>query len=236
MTQWTSLDEAALREQMVRIGQLVHTRNYVAATDGNLSVRLDDDHFLVTPSGVSKGLMTPGQMVVIDWDARPAGSSAGLNVQGTTEILLHLEAYRQRPDVGAVVHAHPPTTVALSIAGVSLARCVLPEVVVTLGLIPNAKYATPASAEGAEVIRDLIRRYDALVLPRHGTVTVGRDLTDAYLKLEKVENAAEVMLKLLQIGREEPFPPGALEKLIAARQQKGLMREGQLEEILAAAQ
>jgi L-fuculose-phosphate aldolase len=232
--QGSAMTERALREEFVRIGQLMHTRNYVAATDGNISARLDGDRFLVTPSGLSKGFMTPDQMVIIDWDAKPVGASrygAARNLKCSSEILLHLEAYRQRPDIRAVVHPHPPTSVALSIAGVSLARCLLPEVIVTLGMIPTTEYATPASAEGAEVIRDLITRYDALILQRHGSVTVGKTPFDAYLKLEKVEHTAEITFKLLQIGHEQPFPPGAVEKLITEREQKGFMHPGQLEEI-----
>jgi len=229
--------ERALREEFVRIGQLMHSRNYVAATDGNISARLDDDRFLITPSGLSKGFMTPDQMVIIDWDAKPVGSSrygAARNLRPSSEVLLHLEAYRQRPDIRAVVHAHPPTAVALSIAGISLARCLLPEVIVTLGLIPTTEYATPASSEGATVIHDLITRYDAIILQRHGTVTVGSSPFDAYLKLEKVEHTAEITLKLIQIGREQPFPPGAVEKLVTAREEKGLMHSGQLDEIIQA--
>ncbi len=212
--------ERALREEFVRVGQLMHNRNYVAATDGNISARLDADRFLVTPSGLSKGFMTPDQLVVIDWDARPIGiGSYGTRSYGTrrygaardlrpsSEIFLHLEAYRQRPDIKAVVHAHPTTAVALSIAGISMARCLLPEVIVTLGLIPTTEYAMPAS------------------------VTVGSSPFDAYLKLEKVEHTAEITLRLLQIGQEQPFPPGTVEQLVARRQNQGLMLPGQLEEI-----
>ncbi len=226
--------ERALREEFVRIGQLMHTRNYVTATDGNISARLDADRFLVTPSGLSKGFMTPDQMVVIDWECKPVGAGrygAARDLRPSSEILLHLEAYRQRPDIRAVVHAHPPTTVALSIAGVSLARCLLPEVVMTLGMIPTTDYATPSSPEGAEVIRDLIKRYDAVILQRHGSVTVAATPFEAYLKLEKVEHTADITYKLLTLGREQPFPPGAVDKLIQARLDKGLMAPGQLTEI-----
>ncbi len=230
----SGMTERALREEFVRIGQLMHMRSYVTATDGNLSARLDADRFLVTPSGLSKGYMTPDQMVVIDWDAKPVGESRYGPVRSlkpSSEILLHLEAYRQRPDIKAVVHAHPTNAITLSIAGVSLARCLLPEVIVTLGLIPTTEYATPASAEGATVIRDLIKQHDAIVLQRHGSVTVGKSVWDAYLKLEKLENAAEVTYKLLTLGRELPFPPGAVDKLIDNRAKHGQLRDGERESI-----
>jgi L-fuculose-phosphate aldolase len=113
------LSEQALREEFVRIGQLMHSRNYVTATDGNISARLDDDRFLVTPSGQSKGFMRPQDMIVIDWDVRPLNGNPDL--RPSSEILLHLEAYRQRPTFAA--STHPPTAIALTIAGISLAHC-----------------------------------------------------------------------------------------------------------------
>jgi L-fuculose-phosphate aldolase len=224
------MTERGLREEFVRIGQLMHQRSYVTATDGNLSARLGPDRFLVTPSGLSKGYMRPDEMVVIDWDAKPVGESKygpARSLKPSSEILLHLEAYRQRPDIKAVVHAHPINAITLSIAGISLARCLLPEVIVTLGLIPTTEYATPASAEGATVIREVIRGHDALILQRHGSVTVGASIWEAYLKLEKLENAAEVTYKLLTLGRELPFPPGAVDKLIDTREKHGLLRAGE---------
>lgn len=226
--------ERSLREEIVRIGQIMHAKGFVTATDGNISARLAQDRFLVTPSGLSKGYMTPEQMVVIDWEAHPVGATrygAARNLKPSSEILLHLEAYRQRPEIKAVVHAHPVHAIALSIAGVSLARCLIPEVIVNLGLIPTTDYAMPASAEGAAVIRDPIRRYDALILQRHGSVTIGKSLWEAYLNLEKLENAAEITYKLLLLGRETPFPPGAVEKLIEKRERAGLMQPGQRAEI-----
>lgn len=226
--------EQALREEMVRIGRLMHQRNYVTATDGNLSVRLGEDRFLVTPSGLSKGYMTPEQLVVIDWDARSVGSGGSDTaspLKPSSEILLHLEAYRQRPDIRAVVHAHPLHAIILSMAGISQMASPLPELIVTLGIIATTEYATPASPEGAAVIRDLIRQHDAIVLQRHGSVTVGPSLFDAYLKLEKLENGAEVTYKLHTLGHNLPYPPGALDKLIDKREKMGLLRPGEREAI-----
>lgn len=230
----SGLTERALREEFVRIGQLMHARGYVTATDGNISARLGPDRFLATPSGLSKGFMTPDQMVVIDWEGRPVGASrygAARTLKPSSEVLLHLEAYRQRPDIKAVVHAHPPVAVALSIAGIPIAPCILPEVIVTLGTIPTTEYATPASPEGATVVRDVIRNHDAVMLQRHGSVTVGSSPFEAYLKLEKLEHAADITFKLIQLGRQLPFPPGAVEKLLEKRAQAGLLRPGEREEI-----
>jgi L-fuculose-phosphate aldolase len=231
------MTERSLREEFVRIGQLLHSRGYVTATDGNLSARLDGETFLATPSGLSKGFMTTDQMVVIGWDGKPLAKNrygAARDLKPSSEILLHLEAYRQRPDIKAVVHAHPVHAITLSLAGISIARCLIPEVIVNLGMIPTTDYAMPASAEGAVVIRELIQRYDALILQRHGSVTVGKDIWEAYLNLEKLENVAEISYKLLLLGQEVPFPPGAVEKLIDKREKAGMMAPGQRTEMEAA--
>jgi len=227
--------EQAWRKEIVRVCRLLHEKGYVAATDGNVSVRLSKNRVLSTPSGFSKGFLAPEQLVVTDLEGRkiPSREPASRDLKPTSELLMHLEAYRQRPDIGAVIHAHPPICVALSIAGISLAKCLLPEVVVTLGLIPTAEYATPSSAEGPQAIRDLIANHDALVIQRHGTLTVGKDPFDAYLKLEKVEHLAYVTLILRQLGRETPLPPAEVAKLLRMRRDKGLAREGEEEDFCA---
>jgi L-fuculose-phosphate aldolase len=138
---------------------------------------------------------------------------------------MHLEVYRQRPDVHAVVHAHPPTATAFSIAGVSLARCVIPEVIVTLGSIHTAEYATPGTDEVSASIRQSIQDYDAIILTHHGSLTVGRSLWEAYLRLEKVEHTAQITLAAQQLGQVQTLPADAVEKL-AAKRRELLQREG----------
>ena len=227
--------EQLWRKEIVRVGRLLHEKGYVAATDGNVSVRLSKNRILSTPSGFSKGFLAPEQLVVTDLEGRkiPSREPASRDLKPTSELPMHLEAYRQRPDIAAVIHAHPPICVALSIAGISLAKCLLPEVVVTLGLIPTAEYATPSSAEGPGAIRDLIANHDALIIQRHGTLTVGQDPFDAYLKLEKVEHLAYVTLILRQLGRETPLPPAEVAKLLQMRREKGLAVEGEEEDFCA---
>jgi L-fuculose-phosphate aldolase len=221
--------EQEWREEIVRVCRLLYEKGFVTATDGNVSVRLSANRVLSTPSGFSKGFLTPEQLVVTDMEGKeiPSPEPAGQALQPTSELLMHLEAYRQRPDIGAVIHAHPPICVALSIAGISLAKCLLPEVVVTLGLIPTTEYATPSTVEGARVIRDLIVHHDALIIQRHGTLTVGQDPFDAYLKLEKMEYAAYITLILHQLGKESLLPPAEVAKLLRMRREKGLAREGE---------
>lgn len=229
--------EQELRQEIVQVCHMMWQRGFVAANDGNVSARLGEDRFLCTPSGFSKGLVEPEQLLVVDGEAQLVVQRQGpaQYLRPSSEILLHLEAYRQRPDIGALVHAHPPTAIALSIAGVNLAHCLIPDVVLGLGLIPTTEYATPASIEGAQVIRELIRRYDALVLKRHGSVTVGTTVLEAYLRLEKVEQAAQISQTLAGLSAQpEPLAADELEKLIEWRRQQGLLRPGQVDDLRAA--
>jgi len=212
-----------LRQRIVEIGKLMHQKNFVAAGDGNLSARLDRARLLVTPTGFSKGFLDPEQLIVVDLNGDKIAPTFGRlrDLKPSSEIRIHLECYRQRADVNAVIHAHPPNAIACTLAGISLAKCVMPEVVYDLGTIPTAPYATPASAEGPGAVRELIKHYDALMLDRHGSVTVGRDLWEAYMRLERVEHSAQVTLAAQQaLGKPlEPLPPEAIQKLATMRQQ-----------------
>ncbi|MFN2187639.1 MAG: class II aldolase/adducin family protein, partial [Candidatus Promineifilaceae bacterium] len=138
-----------LRQQIIRVGQLLYEKGFISASDGNISARIEPGRILITPSGLHKGFLAPDELLVIDEQGNRAGISASTNrkLKPTSELPLHLETYRQRPDIGAVVHAHPPITIALSIAGIPLSDCLLPETIVTLGLIPTTEYATPSSDE-----------------------------------------------------------------------------------------
>ncbi len=219
------LSEHELRREMIRVGRLVWERGYVAATDGNLSVRLGANRLLVTASGVSKGFLTDEDLIIISLDGEPVSSYRGRDSQPSSEMAMHLEVYRQRPDVNAVVHAHPPLSTAFSIAGVSLARCVIPEVIVTLGGIPTTGYATPGTAEVPGSIKAAIRDYDAMILAHHGSLTVGDTLWEAYLRLEKVEHTAQITLAAQQLGQVHTLSPQAVEKLEEKRREL-LQRQG----------
>ena len=231
------LTEQQLRQEIIQVCRLLHQKDYCLATDGNVSARLDDGRFLVTPSGISKALVQANQLVTVDDRGQLVGQGKYGPQRGlrpSSEILLHLEAYRQRPDVQAVVHAHPPVAIALSIAGFDVAPCLLPDVILYFGRIPTTDYATPASAEGASVITDLITRYDALVLQRHGSVTIGGTVIEAYLRLEKLEQAALITKTVVELGRARPFPADEVDKLASWRSQQGLNRPGQDMEIRGA--
>lgn len=210
--------ELEARRQIVHYSHKVHAGGYVSATDGNLSVRLDADHVLITPSSLRKEDMTVDAPLVINMDGEPVADTR----RPSTEHKVHLEAYRQRPDVQAVIHAHPPKAIAFTIANAPLDTCVLPEVVVTLGEVPIAPYAAPSTEALPESMRDLIRGSDALMLARHGSVTVGTDLSDAFKKLEKLEHNAEILIWARILGGATPFSGDQLSELQGLREFYGI--------------
>jgi L-fuculose-phosphate aldolase len=190
--------EDAFRADIVEVGRRMYARGYVASNDGNISIRLDDDTILTTPKSVSKGFMTPDMMVVTDL--------SGKKIRGTrdasSELLMHLEVYKNRPDARAVVHAHPPTATGFAVAGIPLDRAVLAEVVTTLGSIPIAEYGTPSTPELPEAVRKYIKAHDGLLLANHGALTVAGDVYAAYYKMETIEHFARISLVARQLGRE----------------------------------
>ncbi|MEJ5329649.1 MAG: class II aldolase/adducin family protein [Desulfobaccales bacterium] len=201
-----------LKQKVVRICRLLHQKNLIAATDGNISVKFGDG-LLTTPSGVNKAFLEEEQIITVDFAGRVIEGQG----QPTSELAMHLAVYRLRPEVEAVIHAHPPLATAFSLAGASLEQFVLPEVVLSLGVIPTAAYATPTTAEVPLAIRELIKHYDALILERHGALTVGRDLIEAYNKMEKLEHTALIIFAALQLGGVRHLPPHEVEKLLMMR-------------------
>src|SRR5215212_5066263 len=190
--------ESQLRADIVEVGRRMYARGYTASNDGTISVRLDANRLLMTPKSVCKGFMTPDMMCITDLD--------GKKLQGdrdpSSETLMHLEVYRQRPDVQAVVHAHPPTATGFAVAGIPLDRAVLAEVLTTLGSIPIAEYATPSTNELPEAVGKYIKAHDGMLLANHGALTVGADLFGAYYKMETIEHFAKISLVARMLGRE----------------------------------
>jgi L-fuculose-phosphate aldolase len=221
--------ESQLRQEIVRIGRLMYEKGFISASDGNISARLSPDRILITPSGLHKGFLEPGDLLIVDEDGQRVGNRTfgGKKLKPTSEMPMHLEVYQQRPDVIAVVHAHPPITIALTIAGIPLADCLLPEVIVFLGLIPTTTYATPSSEENVLAIRSLIVKHDALVLQRHGSLTVGDSPMQAFMRLETVEQNARIAFMLAQLGIHNPMPPDEVRKLLQQREAMGLSRPGE---------
>ena len=205
--------ERQFRREIVLFGRSLHERGYVAAMDGNLSVRLDDRRILATPTAMCKGMMKPSDLVIVDLEGRRLEGRRDVS----SEIAMHLMIYKLRPDVRGVVHAHPPTATGFAAAGLALNEPLVCEVVIGLGSIPLAKYGTPGTPELTNGLAPLIPQYDAILMSNHGVVAYGSDLHTAYMKMETVEHFAQISLVTHLLGRQRPLGSEELEKLMAAR-------------------
>ena len=210
--------EEQLRGELVEAGRRLYARGYVASNDGNISARLDDTRLLTTPKSVSKGFMTPDMMVIVDYDGKKVAGDR----DPSSELPMHLEIYRNRADVNAVVHAHPPIATGFAVAGIPLTRAVLAEVVTTLGSIPIAEYGTPSTAELPEAVRKYIKAHDGLLLANHGAVTCCRSVMTAYYKMETIEHFAKISLVARLLGREHLFSRDEVERLQGLRGMYGI--------------
>ena len=206
-------NEARYRRDIVHFGRLLHVRGYVAATDGNLSVRLKGGRILATPTAMSKAALRPSDLVIADLEGRIVAGRHPVS----SEIAMHLLIYRLRADIGAIVHAHPPTATGFAAAGLALDQPLACEVVIGLGSIPLAKYGTPGTPELPATLRPLVPQYDAILMSNHGVVTYGPDLLTAFLRMETTEHFARVALITEVLGKQVLLSGGDLEKLMAAR-------------------
>jgi len=221
-----SEEETRLRQGICRIAALCYQKGFLVGADGNLSARTRAGSVLVTPAGAMKGFLEPQHIAHVDLEGRVLGAGP----RPSSEIGIHLVSYRERADVHAVIHTHPPHAVALSIAGVDMQLPVIPEVVVTIGGTPTAPYATPGTDELSESIRALVRCSDTLIMKNHGAVTLGAHLLDAYKKLDMIEHTARILwLAHALKGSVEPLPPEAVAKLLATRRALGIQTTNVLE-------
>lgn len=226
MTQSWSDEETRLRSALCRIGALCYQKGYIVGADGNLSARLSDGTILVTPTGAMKGFLEPQHIAHVDAN----GKALGGGPRASSEIAIHVVSYKERPDVEAVVHTHPPHAVALSIAGVDMQLPVIPEVIVTIGGTPTTPYATPGTQELPESIRAVVRCSDTLIMKNHGAVTLGTNLMDAFKKLDMVEHTAKILWLVHALkGSVEPLPAEAVAKLLGTRQALGIRTTNTLE-------
>jgi len=205
-------------QEIVEVGRLMWQKGWVAAQDGNISVRLDDGRILCTPTGVCKGLMKPEDLIVCD--------AAGSKMEGatgcTTEIAMHVAIYRLRPDVRAVLHAHPPVATGFAVAGRPLNRALLPEAIIHLGTVPIAGYGLPGTAALTEPMLPLIPGHDALLMANHGAVAYGHDVYQAFFHMETVEHLARVTLVAELLGGAKALPRAEVAKLVEARARYGV--------------
>ncbi|HWX55110.1 MAG TPA: class II aldolase/adducin family protein [Verrucomicrobiae bacterium] len=207
-------NDDCIRREICRMGNMLHQRGFVAACDGNISVRLGQNTVLCTPTSISKGMMEPEDLVIVTM----SGSQIGGDRRPSTELGMHLLFYRMRPDIRAVVHAHPPTATGFAAAGIPLDEPLVAEVVVACGRIPLARYGTPGTPELSNVLSPLVPDNDAILMAHHGVVTCGHDLLGAYMKMETVEHYAKIVAVARQLGPTRPLPEEEVRKLMKARE------------------
>ena len=212
------MTEPELRDAIVEVGRRLYARGYTASNDGNISVRLDAGRLLMTPKSVCKGFMTPQMMCITDLDGRKLAGER----DPSSEMQMHLEVYRQRPDAQAVVHAHPPIATGFAVAGIPLDRAVLAEVVTTLGSVPIAEYATPSTKELPEAVRKYVKAHDGMLLANHGALTIGADVFAAYYKMETIEHFAKISLVARLLGGERLLSRQEVDRLQGLRGMYGI--------------
>lgn len=204
--------EELAREEMSEVCRLMYERGYICGVEGNVSIRLNEDVILTTPRGTCKGRIDKTHLVLTDLQGKVIGEG-----QPSTELKMHIAAYEIRGDIKAIVHAHPTAAVACSLASVRLDQFILPEVICTLGVIPTAPYATPSTDEVGASIADLVAKHDAVVLDHHGVLCLGKDVWDAFYKLETLEHFAQTIVMATSLGGAKPLLVSQVKKLIALR-------------------
>lgn len=214
------MDERIIKEQIVETARRSYERGHIVAGDGNISVRVAPNRCIATPSGVSKGWMKPEMMVVVDVDGNPLEPS---DYKVSSEWPMHQVIYQTRPDVNAVVHFHPPYATGFAVAGLSLDKAILSEVVLTLGCVPLADYGTPSTRELTDAIEPFLAYHDALLMANHGAVAYADTLEKAFNKLETLEHTCKISAIARSLGNENTIPERAISKLFDIRERNGAM-------------
>ncbi len=207
-----------IKKEICDIGKRIYDHGFVAANDGNISVKVGPNEFYCTPTGVSKGYMTPDMIIRIDGD----GNKIDGRLNPSSEIKMHMRVYQERPDVNAVVHAHPPIATAFTVAGVDLDQYILPEAVLTIGEVPTCAYGTPSTMEIPDSLEPYIQNHDAFLLQNHGALTVGCNLTKALFVMEEVEFNAKICKNAMELGAVHEIPNDQLKKLMELRKKMNL--------------
>lgn len=215
-----SFNENEIKQQICDIGKRIYNRNMVAANDGNISVKLNDHEYLCTPTGVSKGFMTPEYICKVDENGNVI--EANKDFRPSSEIKMHMRVYAKRPDVGSVVHAHPNFATSFAIAGMPLSQPIMPEAVISLGCVPLAPYGTPSTPEIPDAIEPYLNDFDSVLLENHGALTWSTDLLSAYMKMESLEFYAELLYKSKMIGEPTEFTKEQIADLVGIRMKMGM--------------
>jgi L-fuculose-phosphate aldolase len=219
-----SKSEREYREDLVRVCRLIYEKGWVAMNDGNVSIRLDEDRILCTPTAVSKGMVTAEDLILCDM----AGTKMAGVRESTSEIAMHTTVYNLRPDVRSVVHAHPPVATGFATAGRALDKALLPEVVIQLGAVPLARYGLPGTPALSDGMMPFIPQYDALLLENHGCTAWGKDVWQAYFRMEMVEHFARITFVAEMMGGAQPLPRAEVTKLFEARARYNVSSKAQM--------
>jgi L-fuculose-phosphate aldolase len=214
------MDEKAARELIIEVGKLLYERSYVVSSDGNVSIRLDENTVLATPTMTCKGRMTPDSLALTDMEGKSLNDR-----KASSELAMHLLIYKMRPDIKAVCHAHPPHGTAFAVAGLAIDQPILSEVILTLGCVPLTDYGTPSTNELTESMRPYVEHHNALLMANHGAVAYGEDLWQAFDRLETLEHTAKIAILAKALGGANDIPSDAIEKLIRIREKAGYLKE-----------
>lgn len=214
------VNEYEIKKQICEIGQRIYNRGMVAANDGNISVKISDNEFLCTPTGVSKGFMTPEYICKVDAEGKPLETKG--NFRPSSEIKMHMRVYKQRPDVNSVVHAHPIYATSFAIAGIPLTQPIMPEAVIALGCVPIAEYGTPSTEEIPDAVEKYLPYFDAVLLANHGALSYSDSLLNAYYKMESLEFYAQLLYNSRMLGGPKEFTEAQVQRLYEIRRQMGL--------------
>ncbi len=214
------MDEREARKLIIEVGKLLYERSYVVSSDGNVSIRLDENRILATPTQVSKGRMTEDGLALTALDGKALNDK-----KASSELAMHLLIYKMRPDINAVCHAHPPHGTAFSVAGLAIDAPILSEVILTLGCVPLTDYGTPSTSELTESMQPFVAHHNALLMANHGAVAYGEDLWQAFDRLETLEHTAKIAILAKTLGGANDLPKDAIEKLINIREKAGYLTE-----------
>jgi L-fuculose-phosphate aldolase len=213
------------RQDIIEVGKLVYQKGWVAANDGNITVRMGPDRLLCTPTGVSKGLMHPDDLIICDMQ----GNKLEGKLERTSEVAMHLLIYSMRPDVNAVVHAHPPVATGYATAGKPLNLALLPEVIIGLGCVPLVEYGLPGTQALTDPMKPYIPKYDAILMANHGAVCYGEDVFKAFFRMETTEHYARIALVAELLGGATVLPKTEVEKLFDSRTRYGVRARAGIE-------
>lgn len=214
------MEENSARKTIIEVGKLMYERSYVVSSDGNVSIRLDENRVMASPTMTCKGRMTEDCLAITNMDGKALNDK-----RASSELAMHLLIYKMRPDVGAVCHAHPPHGSAFAVAGLAIDQPILSEVILGLGCVPLTAYGTPSTDELTDAMIPFVAHHNALLMANHGAVAYGNDLWQAFDRLETLEHTAKIAILSRALGGANNLPPDSIEKLINIREKAGYLPE-----------